>query len=204
VWLRRLPDRGCAATAQCPSSWDAADVSGVAVVRAASAADLLEVPDVEAAADELFRARGVLDLPPAASAVERARAWLVLVVGRPVQGFAVLERVDGDVHLEQLSVHPSAMRRGRGAALLEAVVSAAWATGARRVTLLTYADVPWNAPWYARHGWRVTDDLGPELRALAESEVEMGLARHGCRVAMARPVYQATPVLPQVGQEPPL
>ena len=187
-----------------PLTWDAADVSGVAVVRAASAADLLEVPAVEAAADELFRARGVLDLSPAASAVERARAWLVLVVGRPVQGFAVLERVDGDVHLEQLSVHPSAMRRGRGAALLEAAVSAAWATGARRVTLLTYADMPWNAPWYARHGWRVTDDLGPGLRALAESEVEMGLARHGRRVAMARPVYQATPVLPQVGQEPPL
>jgi hypothetical protein len=80
-------------------------MTGVVTVRVASAADLQEVPGVEAAADELFRAGGVLDLPPAASAAERA--------------------------------------------------------GARRVTLLTYADVPWNAPWYARHGWRVTDDLGP-------------------------------------------
>ena len=179
-------------------------MTGVAAVRVASAGDLQEVPAVEAAADELFRARGVLDLPPAASAVERARAWLVLVVGRPVQGFAVLERVDGDVHLEQLSVHPTAMRRGRGAALLEATVSAAWATGARRVTLLTHADVPWNAPWYARHGWRVTDDLGPQLRTLAEHEVELGLTRRGRRVAMARPVYQATGGLAQVGQESPL
>lgn len=99
-------------------------MAGVAVVRVASAADLLEVPGVEAAADELFRARGVLDLPPAASASSRARAWRVLVVGRPVAGFAVLERVDGDV----------------------------------------------------QHGWRVTDDLGPELRASAEDEVELGLA----------------------------
>ena len=161
---------------------------GVADVRVASAADLLEVPAVEDAADALFRARGVPDLPAAAPAAERARAWRVLVVGRPVQGFAVLERVDDDVHLEQLSVHPSAMRQGVGAALLAATVDAARAAGARRVTLLTYADVPWNAPWYARHGWRVSDDLGPELRALARSGVEVGLARHGRRVAMARPV----------------
>jgi ribosomal protein S18 acetylase RimI-like enzyme len=87
-------------------------VSGV--VRVASAADLLEVPAVEAAADALFRERGVLDLPAPAPADLRARAWRVLVVGRPVVGFAVLERVDGDVHLEQLSVHPSAMRQGLG------------------------------------------------------------------------------------------
>ena len=156
------------------------------VVRVASVADLREVPAVEAAADGLFRARGVRDLPAPAPVSSRAAAWRVLVVGRPVVGFAVLERVDGDVHLEQLSVHPSAMRRGLGAALLSASVDVARAAGARRVTLLTYADVPWNAPWYARHGWRGTDDLGPELRALAEHEVELGLTRHGRRVAMAR------------------
>ena len=158
------------------------------VVRVASVADLLELPAVEDAADELFRARGVLYLPAAAPAALRARAWRVLVVGRPVVGFAVLDRVDGDVHLEQLSVHPASMRQGIGAALLGAAVSAARVVGARRVTLLTYADVPWNAPWYARHGWQVTDDLGPELQALAAHEGELGLTRHGRRVAMARPV----------------
>ena len=163
-------------------------MTGAAVVRVASAADLQEVPGVEAAADELFRARGVVDLPAPVPASSRAAAWRVLVVGRPVVGFAVLERLDGDVHLEQLSVHPSAMRRGLGAALLAATVQEAPAAGARRVTLLTYADVPWNAPWYARHGWHLTDDLGPQLRALAEHEVELALTRHGRRVAMARPV----------------
>ncbi len=163
-------------------------MSGV-VVRVASAADLQEVPAVEEAADGLFRERGVVDLPAPASARERSGGWRVLVAGRPVVGFAVLERVDGDVHLEQLSVHPSAMRRGIGAALLEAAVFEARGAGARRVTLLTYADVPWNAPWYARHGWRGTDDLGPELRALAAHEAELGLTRHGRRVAMARSVW---------------
>ena len=158
---------------------------------------------MEEAADELCRARGVLDLPAPAPARLRAEAWRVLVAGRPVQGFAVLERVDGEVHLEQLSVHPSAMRQGIGTALLRAAVSVAWLVGARRVTLLTYADVPWNAPWYERHGWRVTDDLGPELQALAAHEAELGLTRHGRRVAMARPVHQAERVPHQVNEEPP-
>lgn len=167
---------------------DAADVTDVAAVRVASAGDLWALPAVEDAADELFRSLGVLDLPPPASAASRAEAWRVLVVGRPVTGFAVLERVDGDVHLEQLSVHPSAMRRGSGSALLAAAVDLARSAGARRVTLLTYADVPWNAPFYARHGWAVTDDLGPELRALAAGEVERQLSRHGRRVVMARGV----------------
>ena len=167
-------------------------MTDVAAVRVASADDLRAVPAVEHAADELFRSLGVLDLPPAASAASRAEAWRVLVVGRPVVGFAVLERVDGDVHLEQLSVHPSAMRRGLGGALLAAAVDLARSAGARRVTLLTYADVPWNAPFYARHGWSETADLGPSLRELAASEGELRLARHGRRVAMARGVHEAS------------
>src|ERR671910_2926139 len=51
-----------------PSPCNDPGMTGVVAVRVASAADLQEVPGVEAAADELFRARGVLDLPPAASA----------------------------------------------------------------------------------------------------------------------------------------
>src|SRR5919206_4073655 len=118
-------------------------------VRVAEDADLRQLPAVEAAADEVFVPLGITDLPAPASADERARAWRVLVVGRPVEGFAVLERHGRDVHLEQLSVPPAAARRGRGAALLEAAVAAAREAGAVRVTLTTYLDVPWNGPWYA-------------------------------------------------------
>ncbi|MGR7023003.1 GNAT family N-acetyltransferase [Geodermatophilus sp. URMC 62] len=156
-------------------------MSGIAV-RVASAADLREVPAVEDAADGLFRERGVLDLPAAAPAALRAGAWRVLVAGRPVVGFAALERVDGEVHLEQLSVHPSAMRRGVGAALLEAAVSAARGAGARRVTLTTYAD----GPWYAARGFTEVTDPGPELAARVAHEAALGLEVHGRRVVMAR------------------
>jgi GNAT superfamily N-acetyltransferase len=129
---------------------------------------------------------GTPDLPAPASGEERAGAWRVLVAGRPPRGFAALERVDGDVHLGQLSVDPAHGRRGLGAALLAAALAQARDVGAARVTLTTYADVAWNAPWYARHGFAETDDLGPELAAVVRAEA--GLERHGRRVVMARPV----------------
>ncbi|MBM7805066.1 GNAT superfamily N-acetyltransferase [Geodermatophilus bullaregiensis] len=155
-------------------------------VRDAEPTDLVLLPEVEAAADALFASLGVTGLPPAATAAERAGAWRVLVAGRPVVGFAVLERVDRDVHLEQLSVRPSAGRRGVGTALLEAVVGVARACGARRVTLTTYADVPWNGPWYAARGFTEVRDAGPELGALVAAEAAAGLPEHGRRVVMAR------------------
>ena len=157
-------------------------------MRRAEPADLQALPAIEAAADTLFVPLGITDLPAPASAEERARSWRVLVAGRPARGFAALGRVDGDVHLEQLSVDPDAGRRGLGAALLAAVVEEARAAGAGRVTLTTYADVPWNAPWYARHGFGVVEDLGPELAAVVRAEAALGLERHGRRVVMARRV----------------
>jgi hypothetical protein len=81
-------------------------------VRRADDAELGRLAAVEAAADEIFASLGITDLPTPASAEERARAWRVLVAGRPVQGFAVLELIDGAVHPEQLSVHPAWGRQG--------------------------------------------------------------------------------------------
>ncbi len=159
-----------------------------AEVREAGPADLGLLPGIEAAADELFAPLGITDLPAPQTAAERATAWRVLVAGRPAAGFAVLGRVDGDVHLEQLSVHPAAGRRGLGTALLAAAVDAARAAGASRVTLTTYADVPWNAPWYAARGFAETARTGPELAALVAAETAAGLAAHGRRVVMARAV----------------
>jgi GNAT superfamily N-acetyltransferase len=160
----------------------------VVEVRTADGEDLAQLPEVEAAADELFVPLGITGLPAPASAEERARSWRVLVVGRAVQGFAVLELLDGAVHLEQLSVHPASGRQGIGSALLAATVAAAREHGADRVTLITYADVPWNAPFYSRHGWRPIADPSPGLRALRDREVALGLDRHGVRTGMVRSV----------------
>ena len=157
-------------------------------VRPAQDDDLPLLAALERAADQLFVPLGMTDFPPPATPQQRAGAWRVLVEGRPPRGFAVLERVDGAVHLEQLSVDPAHGRQGIGAALLAAAVDAAREAGADRVTLCTYADVPWNGPFYARHGFVEVDRPTPGLAALLAHEVELGLDRYGRRAAMQRTV----------------
>jgi len=156
------------------------------VVRIAEPADLPLLAAVESAADQLFVPLGMTDFPSPATPGQRAGAWRVLVEGRPPRGFAVLELVDGAVHLEQLSVDPAHGRQGIGAALLAGAVDQAREHGADRVTLCTYGDVAWNGPFYARHGFVELADLTPGLAALRAHEVELGLDRYGRRTAMVR------------------
>ena len=57
------------------------------------------------------------------------------------------------------------------------------------MTLTTFRDVPWNAPYYERLGFRVIApaDQGPELAALVAEEAER-IPGDAPRVAMRRAV----------------
>jgi GNAT superfamily N-acetyltransferase len=147
------------------------------MVRWAEAAELPGLVAVELAADKLFEQAGIV-FPPGTTMIEDVDdPGSVLVEGEPPAGFALIGRADGNVHLDQLAVHPDSMRQGIGGRLLAAVVDHARAAGAPAVTLTTYRDVSWNAPWYARHGFSVLPGSawGPQLRALVEHERELGL-----------------------------
>ena len=48
---------------------------------------------------------------------------------------------------------PEHGRRGLGGALVDEVCQVVAADGHARLWLRTYADVPWNAPFYGRHGF---------------------------------------------------
>ncbi|MGH3833592.1 MAG: GNAT family N-acetyltransferase, partial [Pseudonocardiaceae bacterium] len=96
---------------------------------------------------------------------------------------------EGNCHVEQISVHPDHARQGLGKTLLD--TAAAWAGqhGLAALTLTTYADVPWNAPYYERLGFQVmaADDISDGLRRIREHEQARGLARWP-RVTMRRPL----------------
>lgn len=89
-------------------------------------------------------------------------------------------------------MHPVAARQGVGRRLLEHAAAYAVARGAGALTLTTFAEVPWNAPYYARCGFRVvTDsDLPPGLNDIRSREVAHGLYRWP-RVTMRRPLNPA-------------
>lgn len=161
------------------------------LVRPARPDDLAGLPALEEASDALFARHGVGPLPPVTTtAADLAEAEQVLVAedASGLVGFARLEVVDGQAHLEQLSVPPDATGRGVGTALLEA--SAAWAAraGHEALTLCTFADVPWNGPFYARRGFETLTELTPGLRMLRETERRLGLDAAGRRVVMRRGV----------------
>ena len=157
------------------------------LIRPARPADLTIIRDIERAAGLAFRDIGMPDiadddLPTLAELDEyrrSGRAW-VAVDGddRPV-AYLIADRVDGSLHVEQVSVDPAHAHQGIGRALIEHLADLARAEGVPSLTLTTFTDVPWNAPYYERCGFRrlAEDELTPGLRAIREREAEHGLDR---------------------------
>ncbi|WP_431695857.1 GNAT family N-acetyltransferase [Kocuria rhizophila] len=155
---------------------------------------MISLPAIEAAAGEAFRSIGmpeVADDPlPDVQRLKRhasaGRAW-VATVDNQVVAYALAVLRDGSAHLEQVSVHPDHAGQRIGANLIDAVTSWARDRGDERLTLTTFADVPWNAPYYRKLGFRALPDdaLGPQLAAeLSEERMRFTAPR----VAMARDV----------------
>jgi N-acetylglutamate synthase-like GNAT family acetyltransferase len=151
--------------------------------------------DIERAAGEYFREIGMapiaddepLPLDVLASYRRAGRAW-VAVDGfdRPV-AYLIADMVDGNLHVEQVSVHPGSARRGVGRDLLDHLAAVARAERIPALTLTTFTDVPWNAPYYRKCGFHRLDDaeLTKGLREIRGRETAHGLG-HWPRVCMRR------------------
>ena len=111
-------------------------------------------------------------------------AAVVLAAGDPAVGFVSVRLVDGEAHVDQLSVVPECGGRGIGRDLLDAAIRWARHQGLSGVTLTTFRDVPWNAPFYLRVGFEVLVDLPSGLDAVRADERERGFDAMGPRVAM--------------------
>lgn len=157
-------------------------------VRAAARRDLPLLPEVAERAEVVFRAAGheLPSRPLPLPALEAAKA--VYVAGEPPVGFVVVEEVDGLAHVREHAVLPGWMGRGLGRDLLERACAWAARAGYPAITLTAFADVTWNAPFYARHGFAVLEDaeLTPGLAARREAERAAGLDEAGPRVVMRR------------------
>jgi GNAT superfamily N-acetyltransferase len=160
------------------------------VIRVAEPRDLAALEEIENLADApLAQHLKAADWAQAPSGETRAAMpGFVLVaaesIGGTAVGFVHVLEADGTAHLEQLSVRPESARRGLGRALVRAAMAEALARGHRYMTLRTYADVAWNAPFYATCGFVVREPQTKFQRELVEIEEGSRLARYGTRVQM--------------------
>jgi GNAT superfamily N-acetyltransferase len=97
--------------------------------------------------------------------------------GDRVVGFVHLTWIDEHVHLEEVDVEPEFGRRGLGRRLTLAACDWARAQGSDQITLTTFRDVLWNAPFYARLGFESVPEaeLSPGLQQLRVHEERIGL-----------------------------
>ncbi len=163
-------------------------------VRAATPSDFDTIERIEEQADLLFfEAFQPKHWPPPSSAADRLAQGGFLLVGeaanpadgrRELVGFAHVIEAAGLAHLEQVSVLPTFGRRGYGRTLVEAAMHAARGRGYHELTLRTYADLPWNAPFYRNLGFVPSRPRGKFLLGLVEAERAEGLERFGSRVQM--------------------
>lgn len=168
-----------------------------AAIRAGRAADSPVLREIETVAGARFRDIGMADIadnePMSVQVLDAyasdGRSWVAVdEQDRPI-GYVVVDVVDGDAHIEQISVHPDHQGRGLAHALIDQVRAWAAARGMAAVTLTTFTDVPWNRPLYEHLGFRVLteDELRPELRAVRDEEAAHGLDP-ATRVCMLRSV----------------
>jgi GNAT superfamily N-acetyltransferase len=166
-------------------------------VRPARRDDLRAVRSIERSAQRSFldsphpEAAGLDPLPLEELRWQLEEGWLFVAVDeadRPV-AFVACCLIDGEVFVQEVDVRADHGGRRIGARLLERLDEVARSRGFRRVVLTTFADVPWNAPYYRRLGFRdlPPEEWGPELVERVEEEDESGLDRHA-RVCLARDV----------------
>ena len=156
------------------------------VIRRARPDEFAELRRIEFAADRLFESVGIGPFANDEADNHLHSSALVLVAAEPPVGFVCVELVDEIPHIWQLAVHPDHGRRGVGRALVEAASDWARTEGFGAITLTTYRDVPWNAPFYESIGFVAMAHLTPELNAIREHEREIGDDDFGPRVAMRR------------------
>lgn len=158
----------------------------ITLVRPTTAADIAALPDIERAAGQCFRQIPELSWlaqGPVISArchqhyLQQEMSWVVEHSGQP-RGFLLAEAQDSTLFIVELSVHQASQGIGLGRRLLSDVAVEAKARSFTSLTLTTFRDVPWNAPWYARMGFEMLPEtsLNDALRQKLAQEVAHGMA----------------------------
>ena len=113
------------------------------------------------------------------------RSWVAVDAADQPVAYVLMDVVDGNAHVAQISVAPELQGQGAGRALLDQVRTWAIESNYPAITLTTFSGVAWNRPLYEHLGFVVVseDEIGPDLQTVRRHEAVSGLDP-GDRVCM--------------------
>ena len=166
-------------------------------VRLAEFSDIPYLPEIERAAASLYQdyvtslglTKTLFERVTPSDYLQRAqrdgRLWVAALGNGMLIGFALVAILNESAHIAELNVLPRYGRKGVGSALVRTVCT--WAADAQlsSVTVSTFKDILWNAPFYRHLGFHAMNptDLSPAYAQLVRSEEKRGL-RHPPRIIM--------------------
>ena len=152
-------------------------------IRPALILEIETVRDIERTSSQRFV--GVMDAlaadEPSPASVLAARieagGLLVADVDAEIAAFVMFRPVGNSFYIEQVDVLPAFERRRIGASLIDAVADQARAAELARLTLSTFREVAWNAPYYRRLGFTdiAENELAPDLLEIRREHLARGL-----------------------------
>ncbi len=152
------------------------------IIRLAAVADIPLLPAIERSAGEAFRSTAHAWI--ADDEIVEADAYQPLIEARQVQvaeidgvvvGLLITEWIDETLHIHEVSVAQPFQNKGVGRALMLAARAEAQALDCRNMTLTTFANVSFNAPFYQSLGFSVVDPPGQRLAEILAAEAAHGL-----------------------------
>ena len=151
-------------------------------IRVAESEDAEVLPAVERSAGMRFRSIPDLafladgdDMPVAwhRRLIAQGTEWVAVAETEEIVGFLAAEVAGPELHIWEIAVRFDVQNQRIGRKLIEAASEFAHQHGLRSLTLTTFSNVPWNAPWYQRLGFvHARDD--ERLAALVRTESERG------------------------------
>lgn len=174
------------------------------IVRRSEDSEIPTLMDIQVAAAARFAALGIIatsdglpeTIPVKAFQQAAARGLLLTAqVEERCVGFALCSVERPDLYLDQLSVRPDASRNGVGTSLLDAVSAEASRRGLWGVSLSTFRNVAWNAPFFAKQGFQEIPRAGLALWQLDIESAQAAIMDVNTRCFMRRSAIQTVQAL---------
>ena len=163
-------------------------------IRDARLTDIEQLPAIELSAAQSFRSVPGLawiatseTMPEEAhrSSIQTKTCWVAVDTADTPVGFLTASVKHKDVHILEMSVASSWQKCGIGKALLQHLKHWALRKELADITLTTFQEIPWNAPFYSKMGFVILthDELNQRLISILDREQAHGFPE-GSRCAM--------------------